>query len=583
MKKKILSLLIAVLMIVPVLVSCGDEIMTIINSHPNAITLTLYTIKGDNTTDEAVAKTEEALNAITETEMDIHIKLCMYTKDEYMNVIHEKMDTLKKMADDGYFNNLIVEEEEEEEETEAEETTAKEEDEKNTKKSRGTVDEDTMEFVYPEAEDYQLDIFLLTSLDDLNKAISAGMVTQLDGLLGGTYHLIGKYLSPNFTNNYKLNGLTYAVANNHAISDYEYILINKSKADALGYNADSISSLATFNAFIKAAGGTAVETYQVTPQASSVTPEDSLLGAYIGRDPAEDLNAMPRNLLSVPKYVEDLEVLHSLRSSGTLKESAEFDENATAVFIKGGPNIAEKYSDKYYPCIYKYPTATNSDVFGGMYCVGRYTQSISQCMDIIKYLVTDPAVINILKYGSLDDHYVTEKDHYETEEENSKLKFIDIISDDYYIDTLYAGNEFLNYQNDKMTDDELAFSADWWAAGKKQNLSVRKDPYLTFSPRTTEILLDDGSEKEEMPDDIDTVLDNVIDLSEEYFEKISEDGYKSYVASKGDISYTDYIALLADELDGNKYFREATSSRYSNSPYTKYLTWYKLNNGGETE
>ena len=87
-KKRILSLLLAVLMTCSVLIfsSCGEE-EEVNDNYIYPKTVTLYSIRGEGTTDEAIALVEKALNAISKPKYKTAVKLVFYTEEEYDAVL----------------------------------------------------------------------------------------------------------------------------------------------------------------------------------------------------------------------------------------------------------------------------------------------------------------------------------------------------------------------------------------------------------------------------------------------------------------------------------------------------------------
>lgn len=65
----------------------------------SAMTLNIYGIKGEGTTDEAIAMVEEAMSSITEAQFNTAIKLMLYTEDEYDEVLEAKMDAIQEQLD----------------------------------------------------------------------------------------------------------------------------------------------------------------------------------------------------------------------------------------------------------------------------------------------------------------------------------------------------------------------------------------------------------------------------------------------------------------------------------------------------
>ena len=106
MKKRVQCLIMAILLLFTCfLTSCGEEDEDTLSFNQgtkkaHAMTITLWGIKGDNTTDEAVELVEEAMSAVTQAEFNTALKLNLFTYDEYKENIEiclDEMAELKKL------------------------------------------------------------------------------------------------------------------------------------------------------------------------------------------------------------------------------------------------------------------------------------------------------------------------------------------------------------------------------------------------------------------------------------------------------------------------------------------------------
>ena len=105
MKKRLLSLLLCAIMVLPIaLTGCansstasGDETTSSTSSSSSkAMTLTLYTITDSSTTDEALAQVEEAINVITESDFNTHIILRTATEKQYEKMISDAVEDIEE-------------------------------------------------------------------------------------------------------------------------------------------------------------------------------------------------------------------------------------------------------------------------------------------------------------------------------------------------------------------------------------------------------------------------------------------------------------------------------------------------------
>ena len=87
MKKRVISMLLGMLMILSVVLtgcSSGDDgdIIDVSQSRASAMTVTLYSIVEDGTTEKAKQAVQDKLNEITENQFNTHVILKLYTESE---------------------------------------------------------------------------------------------------------------------------------------------------------------------------------------------------------------------------------------------------------------------------------------------------------------------------------------------------------------------------------------------------------------------------------------------------------------------------------------------------------------------
>ena len=570
MKKRILGIILAVLLVLPTLLLAGCEeenkVVNLTKDGTVPLTLTLYSITEEETTEEARQAVEDEINRITEYEFNTHIILRLFTADEYNEVLEKDL----AVARENYVPAEVETDANGETITQAittgkdtlETTTAAIETDEDGETKRVVIQE--AQTVYPAENGTQVDMFLVNSLDAYNTFIANGDIQALDGELIGSSAIINKYVNPMLMSAAATTTGTYAIPNNKLIGDYEYILLRKDLVDKYSYDPANLTTLAKLETYIndvKADGVTPVlDTYGVSPLAISMTGEDSFFGSYVGYNPAQSNNAMPRNLLENSSFQKEYGLINSLKANGTMVEG-EFkeDTNAACIFMKGSSSIPEIYGDDYYVSVYKYPTATNENVFNSMYAVSTYTIRLERCMQIITYLQTEKELCNILRYGVKDTHYTFDE---ETE-------MVTILNHDYSMNPEYCGNMFLTYQNNEMSEAELALSADSWALGKQQNLDAVGSPYLKFSPLTTEVMFEDEDSMSEYEMTGEEMMAEIIKASDEAEKKLAES------TATGE-ALTEYLKTLGAEFGANKAVQAAVSNKYTNSPFARYVAWYKV-------
>ncbi|MBQ3101047.1 MAG: hypothetical protein IJC50_08665 [Clostridia bacterium] len=559
MKKRILSLLLCAVMLIPMMLTgCDDGGYSTVQLKQNPITLTIYTITDEKTTDEGLKQAQDAINEITEYDFNTRIVLKAFTADEYKDMLMADIES----AAANY---------EEPEDTLPVDTTAAEDDgeEGITTESKVFVERD--EIVYPDLNGTQVDIVLINSIDLYNELVQNGHIQSLDVELQNDAKIINKFVNPIFTDaTVGVDEMHYAIPNNRMVGEYEYLLLNKELVDNYYYSPEDILKILQLEEYVEDVNALnpdyipVLDTYGVGTLSISMLGKESVFGSYVNYGAKPETNAMPKNLLEVSTFRRELAFIHDKTVSGDWV-NGEFTEDtkAAAVFLKGDSTVPEVYGDDYYVNVYKYPSATNENVFASMYAVSTYSKSVTRCMQIIEYMVTNHDFRNTFQYGMRDVNYSLDKDN-----------FVTILNDEYVMDPMYTGNQFILYQNDRMTEQELALSANDWELAKKQNSELVASPYLGFSALTTEVLFEDTEGMTESEYSTAEMLKEVEKLSDEYMAKI--DQYDSYVAANGAISYEDYLKMLGSEMKSNVYLKAALSAKYTNSPFARYVAWYKF-------
>ena len=560
MKRRIACIVFCLIMLLSVFAGCDTGSVSTIELVDTPITLTIYAITDEKTTEAGIQQAQDAINAITEYDFATHIELKLFTADEYVDALQNELDIGRRKFDPSSVTIAESEEETVPPETEEDEDVGIED---MTEESRVYVERDKVE--YPKVESGQVDILLINSIDLFNTLVNEGDLQALNSELADSAKLIYKFINPTMLSAFTgPNGLTYAIPNNHAVGEYEYLLLRRDLMDSYYYDKDNIHSLLQLQDYIEDVRKInpevtpLLDTYGVTPlSVSMVEGEDSLFGSYVGYNAQANTNAMPRVLLTVSRYRNELKFLYDLKSSGSVVtgEMPE-DPDAAAIFVKGDATLPAKYEDKYYVNVYRYPTMTNENVFTGAFAVSTYSKSLKRSMAIVNYLMTDYDLRNAFQYGELDVNYSIDKNN-----------FVTILSDDYVMDPVHTGNMFILYQNDRMTEKELLFSADNWKMAKEQMVDTVASSYLGFSAISTEVIYPDtdGMSVSDIPPA--QMMEEIAKLSREYKARID--------AFDGSGDYTEFLKSLGEEMNKDTYVKAATNSRYTNSPYARYVEWYK--------
>lgn len=592
MKKRLFCLLLCLLMVLPAVLMTGcadDEEITaaIEGTSIKALTLTLYSITNENTTEEAIAAVQDAINEITEREFNTHIILRLFPEKEYSKLIMEKISAIEEQ---------LRKEEAEEAARKVAQKAAKA---AGVTTPAATTEESTTDeteetqlneyglpvTVYPEEDGDQLDIFLIDSLEMYNECYEAGVLSALDEELSVNSKAIRKYVSPALLDYIRKEGATYAIPNNHIVGEYQFLLLNRELIDKYAFDPDSITTVgsADFKDYINIVSAKEkdyvpmLNRYEL-PLFYPTADCAPVLGSYVSDTSTMNLYA-PKNVLGIRQFKNLNAMMLGYEQDGILKtgELEEGGKYASAI-VKGDYSLKEKYEDDYYVVTLTKPVYTNEEVFGSMYAVGTYTKSVSRCMEVITYLTTNEQLRNTFQYGVEGTHYTRDEDG-----------LVHVISNDYSMDSRYTGNVFKLWPSDQMSDSMRTLAANDWEIGKLHNLNYGVGPYLGFqlSMVDKEVKQSSSSSDEEETGEvveymgIQEIMDGLAELNA-YVEKKLAD-FKPYTDEDGNfVDAEAFIQLLADEIDSNEYFIQATDKENINSPAGQYTNWYtELYGGGE--
>jgi hypothetical protein len=487
MKSKLTALFLVVLMLFSMftMTACGDDTTDLTNDVIEPMTITLYSIKGDTTTDESVAQVEKALNRITRNLYNTNLKLVLYTEAEYDAKLAQQMQKAQQSAATTPTNPNV----------------------NNDKKVYETVEVNGfVEYVYPDVKEGQLDIFLVRDKTTYQNFVKGGALANLTGLLDSTkFNGIKSHINSSFMEAAKVNGGYYAVPNNHLMGSATYLLLDRAAVDALNFDAQTMTSLSALKGYLEALK--ADETYaDYTPLLNCAEPSTAYVapGTMIGTALSADKSAtanVPTLLLNDADYVDYLATKQAYEQMGYLANGA-FDgtQKVGATFVSGIPGAIEAlYGEKYYTVRYSEYTASEAELYSSMYVVSKHCVNTSRCVEVLSLLTLNAEFRNIFQYGLEDVHY--------TVDDNTK----DIIpaGNTYVMNPLYTGNEYLlsdcinmdagyralraelTYAQTKAILGDLCQDDEWsgdhaYALAKCLNNSVRFTPYKGLTLTATD-------------------------------------------------------------------------------------------------
>ena len=539
MTKRILSIVLAMLMILPLVfsfTSCEKErteeeiINDIVNSGTTALTLSVWIpTNSDASSQEFKDRLSEVENKINEILRDknlsTEIEFTAVSNDEYEEKlsayladieakVEAKKGLLPSSVSQGYVNKAI-------------------------KIPYG--DSYMYELAYPSVLDTQIDLFMIRDYDSYKALVQAQNLYALDSYLavGGKYADIRKMISPAIFSQYLIDNSTYAIPNNHQYTDakYQYMLIDKN-AFNLVENADinSITDIFTCEAFINSIGANAESGYVPFVGSLNDAPgvymfdESELIGSSLA-------NITPSSIFNVEAYTKYVELYKKLLESSYAKETLNEGEKAAVSFFYGTNDEIKAYEEEYYVVKTEKPIANSDEIFSSMFAVSKYSANYDRAMKILYLLQTDVDIITLLQYGVENVDYTLEID-------NDGNEIIEAAKDgSYNMSGLNIGNSYLTYK-------EYGATIDNWDDVKASNYDLVVNPYLNFLKNFNENATDEEKEQ------LSTLTSSVKVLSDEVSELISAMTSEEFIAflellkidvSALDKEIADYEAKLAEE------------------------------------
>lgn len=522
MKKRLISLALVLAMMTSMLAlftGCGSTGNVAEESATPPMTITIAMITEEETTPEGIKVVEDALNKITENNLNTHVALQFYTADEYDAAIQAKIKArLEYIANNETDLNSV----------------GKDEDKTLNEYGREVT-------VYPEPFENQIDIFLVNGVNNLDyyaqfpsygvseedyeddpAANGESVVASLDSYLtDGTANLINKYISTALIDKCKVNGELKAIPSNAIVGNAEYLVINKELFDKYSYSIDSITDITSLQYFLT---DVAQNEPDVTPLYNygsmglvGVTERPSALATFVANenvDPATT-STPPNPITSNTPLKEALTVINSYASiagkypvSGSDLSDAETGKFA-AGFISGNSIDIEAYEEDYYMIQTRASAVSNEQLYDNAFAVFEYSSDPSRCAKIIELIQTNREFHNLLLYGVENITYTVNEDTglVERKPEGTDGAV-------YMMDMNLCGNLYISMPNSDMSETELALAANDWEKAKEMSRTLFLSPYLGFDP----VFGDDAEHYQATEADLDTLEK----LFYETFDKISD-------------------------------------------------------------
>ena len=480
MKKRLLCLIMALVMVLPlILSSCGDEKTAEELANENfraadkALTLSVWLpvprvdLDGDGAVDGVDPNFQTRMDAV-EAEINDYLRSGNYCtlleivaidEEEYYEKLTAEFASIKEaeakdgkahLTADKYVNHAVA------------------------NKETGIY-----EMAYPGVLDTQLDIFFVGGYENYVSFVNSGDTYALNGFFteGKVYNGLFKKIRSVFMDAMKIDGKYHAIPNNHVFAEGgQCILVNKEIFNAYS-NAtwDKDMDLYSLQAFIEAVGAAGLENVAPFVGTGSDVPgvvyfdKENLVASSVATGYVDQKTGL---MVYEPKYLYDLDEYKAYTQfykdicSKNYAFEALADNMTAAVQIVDGNSLSlAAYADDYY-IIESVPAYANLDtMYSSMFAISSHSANYTRAMDILYLLQDNVELRTLLQYG------IQGVDYEVVGEGNNKT--VSKLDTAYTMDILYTGNGYRTYP-----DYDVPMS--YWDTVKDFNLSVKLHPFFTY-------------------------------------------------------------------------------------------------------
>ena len=486
MKRRLTALVLSMLMLLSAfsLFSCSEEKIdrdTLQPADDNTripVSLNFFIITDERTTDEAKQRMQDAFNLKSESEYRTHVEFTFCTEEQYASMMEEKFAAIEsgEVTSKGEYTDA---------ELESMSTSAP----------------------FPEIEDGQIDIVLVTGKQMLEDYVSKGRLKSLNKLLDGDFKAVRSYINTDLYNGVALDGTWYSVPNNKVLGEYTYLMINKEIAEDSYFNEEDFYTIyGAYNRYawnyanvlkLVEAADKKNEMNKDNDAYSPLIPllstfdfptaefwmdgkasvyatlydANTKLGDQISLINPFTMKATEDEYPVAQSYINYLKLMTANKENGYTNVPEGATDFAVGV-LKGDYSLRKQYEDDYMVMILDNPRLEEEDIFSSMLTVSSYTRHSERALEIIADLTMKQELRNILLYGEEGTHYETYIDR------DSNTTMVKRVSSDYMMPIEHTGNMFMAYPC--VTDGQ---DANIWNEGMLQNNQTLRRPTYGFDSK----------------------------------------------------------------------------------------------------
>ncbi len=566
--KRLLSLALCMIMLVSTVALTGcekKEEEEEEKTSTQSVTLNMFIVTEDETTDEQAKAVQLAINEITLKRFKTKLKINFIKEADYWTEIENTILAIEEAA--------LVKEAEGEKTADGEEVAEDRENADENAEDLAEVEEtaegeaveeeevtldDELDQLHKDGdiflEEPQLDIIVFNTYERYRAYANNGKLAAMDEYLFLDSKILKSYIYPTFLEAAKLGGsITYGIPVNGPIGSYEYFVFDAELANKYGFNVNSVKSFADLEGYLATIKANEPD---VVPLNKATTPLDfefySGNGSPFGIFMSDTATEWPDKIL--PTYeqeavVEHYRTINKFRQAGYLADKDTPEDARYAVQILEGtvesPEKWEELDGRDYECVvYREPKLTNANALSGVFAISSLSKNKARAMEIIKEFNINSELANLLQWG-------VENVHYYMNDKDDGMGTITLINDSgYKMNKNYTGNKYIKY---RLVGEPWEFEAQ-----KEQNLISRVGGLAGFNP-----VLDESAEE---------VFQNAHTIAAKYYPDLIG-GYGNFdeimanlIEELGDV-YPDgsFEKFISHKIGGDYYnFAEAMNIAYPN-------------------
>ncbi len=502
MKTKFLSLCLSIMMLMAILTGCAGKEKTMEDMADQEVrqtkTLVVYLLSEEKVSARTTAEIEDEINKLTKAKYKTQLDIHYFTEDEYYTELEKKFKgkedenkkALKELNEKRKKEKEIRESLKKAGITTVRVTTAAPSTEVTEEATLVNEEYGTIEYVYPEPGENQVDFFYVGGYDRYKRYIEEEWIAPLDEAFSTYAKKLKEHIPALYMNAFDEAGI-YGVPNNSIIGEYTWMLLDKKLMDRYFFEENSINSYFddTYYNFLSDVYKYEKDVipvkgeldllnvyyWTIDPDTKRLTNQPSVLASFYDNSSNKGAVLNVASMFHSNSFANQVVALKKLELSGILgAANAQSDENAkfASAVMKGGYDIYEKYCEDYYVKMIARPRADFDDIYGNMFCVNQLENNISRSMEIITYINTNSTIRNILQYGIEDENYYI--DDYGV---------LHRYNDTYMMDINKTGNVFMAHPEEGLPED-------FWDVGVQQNADAYLMPTFGFEIDDSEIVID---------------------------------------------------------------------------------------------